>query len=759
MTQPRERALSIQALSQALDAPDAEERRQATTHLGELELRDALPLLMRALGDSDWRVRKEATIGARAFMPDRMLSAALIEALSQGENVGLRNAAVEVLASSGHATAVAVANAISSLDEVGRKLAVEALGRSRDQAALGPLEAALFDQDDNVRQAAVEAIASVGAVAGEPAHKLLLRCLRDEDRFIRLAALEGLNSLGVAISWTELSPLLADPTTRTAALLAAALAEHPQAPAALVRALVSLRGGAFAQTMTALARLAEGKLAFDVAAALRVQGPELIHKLGEMAKGAQGEPDHLRAAALVLSALVFAPGIAEVAVAALGEHSLANAASRALSMLGTTALAPLIERISSSAPTEEVVATQIRAASIDIAATIAHEQPDACHTELPLLLTALRLAARDREREVATNAVYALSHIGNEADLGLMAELLLNPDPSVASAAESALATLSNRCPEQAALLCKDLMQQAVPSLAATILLGALTYDDDAPKSARREHLAFLSNCAASGDARTRRAAITALARIGGPFAGDALTVALSDEDRDVQLEAARALGRVCADPNALLFFDSGPPSGPPSSDRIRKSATDMLDLLERSGDSDLVAAAVHALGDEMTTWSPASMPPSSSGKGSGRSASIFPADDLVTALAPLAAKAPSSVAIAAVDALSRAPIGTPGAMNALLSALGHPNPAVVKAAMLKLDVNDVTRDRIARCLEHLSHEIRGLAVEMLTGEGNAKIRRRFEETLRKEQHAEVREAIERALMLIPTSNGRGDSP
>ncbi len=757
MTLPRERASSIQALSSALEASDAEERRQATTHLGELELKDALPLLMRALGDSDWRVRKEATIGARAFMPDRTLAAALIEALSQGENVGLRNAAVEVLASSGHATALAVADAISSLDEVGRKLAVEALGRSRDQAALGPLEAALFDQDDNVRQAAVEAIASVGAVAGEPAHKLLLRCLRDEDRFIRLAALEGLNSLGVAISWTELSPLLADPTSRTAALLAAALAEHPQAPAALVRALTSLRGGAFAQTMTALARLAEGKLAFDVAAALRVQGQDLVHRLTEIASGAHDEPDHLRAAALILAALVFAPGIANVAMAALGEHTLSSAASRALSILGVTALPALIARIPVCEPSEEMFVTQIRAAAIEIAAAIVQEQADACHTELPLLLMALRLAARDREREVATNAVYALSHLGDETDLRLMADLLLTSDPSVASAAESTLASLANRFPDSAALLCKDLMQRAVPSLAATVLLGALTSDDEAPKSTRREHLAFLSNCAASGDARTRRAAISALARIGGPFAGDALTVALSDEDRDVQLEAARALGRVCADPNALRFFDSGPPSGPPSSDRHRTSATNMLDLLERSGDSDLVAAAVHALGDEMTTWSPASMPPSS-GKGAGR-ASMFAADDLVAALSPLAAKAPSSVAMAAVDALSRAPIGTPGAMKALLGALAHPNPAVVKAAMLKLDTNEVTSDRIARCLEHPSHEIRALAVEMLTGEGDAKIRRRLQDRLHKEQHAEVREAIERALMVLPKTHGGAESP
>lgn len=150
-------------------------------------------------------------------------------------------------------------------------------------------------------------------------------------------------------------------------------------------------------------------------------------------------------------------------------------------------------------------------------------------------------------------------------------------------------------------------------------------------------------------------------------------------------------------------------------------------------------------------------MPPSS-GKGAGR-ASMFAADDLVAALSPLAAKAPSSVAMAAVDALSRAPIGTPGAMKALLGALAHPNPAVVKAAMLKLDTNEFTMDRIARCLEHPSHEIRGLAVEMLTGEGDAKIRRRLQDRLRKEQHAEVREAIERALMVLPKTHGGAETP
>jgi len=322
----RERAGSASPIAAALLAGDAEQRRQATSHLAELELPEALPLLLRALGDADWRVRKEATIAARSFVPDRALISALITALGQGDNVGLRNAAVEVLAIAGHAAAPAIADAMSALDEVGRKLAVEALGRSRDEAALGPLEAALFDPDDNVRQAAVEAIATVGAVAGEPAHKILIRCLSDEDRFIRLTALEGLSSLGVAVPWRRLEPLLADPTSRTAALMAAALAEHPQAPSALAHALKHARGGSFAQTLSALAKLAEGPLSGAVGKAIRDQGPELLDRLTRIASGEGGEPEHLRASALILSALVACPGCVEAAILALVREPAAHEA-------------------------------------------------------------------------------------------------------------------------------------------------------------------------------------------------------------------------------------------------------------------------------------------------------------------------------------------------------------------------------------------------------------------------------------------------
>lgn len=763
MSPHRERAGHASSIATALESGDAEQRRQATSHLAELELYEALPLLLRALGDADWRVRKEATIAARSFVPDRALINALIAALDQGENVGLRNAAVEVLASSGHAAAAAIADAMSALDEVGRKLAVEALGRSRDQAVLGPLEAALFDPDDNVRQAAVEAIATVGGVAGEPAHKILIRCLSDEDRFIRLAALEGLSSLGVAVPWPRLEPLLADPTSRTAALMAAALAEHPQAPSALARALSTSRGGSFAQMLSALAKLSEGPLADAVAGAVRAEGPELLARLTRIASGEGGEPDHLRASALVLAALVSCPGSVETAILALSQPALAPSAQRALIQLGPAALPALIEHIAPPDPaildpslasplTDELTETQLRATAIDVAVAIVTELREAATPYIPHLLTSLRAATCDRDKDVVTGALYALAHFGFESDLALAAELTLSSDVSIASAAEAALTSLVTRHPVAARALAADSMRREAFWLPTAVILGVLGAAGEIEPSSLREAVGFLSNCAASGDARTRRAAVLSVSQIGGPLASDVLSHALADEERDVQIEAARALGRLCADPSASRFLDTNPPSGPPSSVKPRNVTTDVLELIGRSGDSDLVAAAVSALGDGITSWSPPSLPPSSN----GNRPSVLPPDDLIQALTPLAAKAPSSVAIAAVDAVSRAPLGTPGRMTALIGALSHANAAVTKAAMLKLEVTDVTAERIARCIEHPSHDVRLLAAERLAGVSYPGVRARLLKRAASEPEPEVREAIERALAAIDRRAGGG---
>ena len=85
----------------ALAAADPEERRRAVARIAELAPSARVAPLLSALGDGDWRVRKEA-IGLIAELgPEPELLGALIDVFEPGENVGLRNAAVEALGAFG----------------------------------------------------------------------------------------------------------------------------------------------------------------------------------------------------------------------------------------------------------------------------------------------------------------------------------------------------------------------------------------------------------------------------------------------------------------------------------------------------------------------------------------------------------------------------------------------------------------------------------------------------------------------------------
>src|SRR5262249_51460721 len=110
-------------IARALVSDDVEERRQATAELARLPLDEALPLLLVSLGDDDWRVRKEATYAARASGGAKPLVDALVGLFTGGENVGLRNAAVDVLADAGHTATIALSEVLPRLDADGRKLA------------------------------------------------------------------------------------------------------------------------------------------------------------------------------------------------------------------------------------------------------------------------------------------------------------------------------------------------------------------------------------------------------------------------------------------------------------------------------------------------------------------------------------------------------------------------------------------------------------------------------------------------------------
>jgi HEAT repeat protein len=723
-------AAAAATIERALGSEDAEERRQATAELGSVPIEAALPLLLAALGDEDWRVRKEATIAARAFASEQRLVDALVTVLGEGDNVGLRNAAVDVLAAAGRAATPALAAAFARLDADGRKLVVETLGKGRDPDAIEALEAALADTDDNVRQGAIEAVAGLGALAPDRVQAILLGRLDDADRVVRLAALTGLTQLEVAIPWARLAPLLDDPALRPAAIAAAALSESPEAAGALAGVLARAKGGAFDQALLALGRLSRGPLFESVHAAILAEGPDLGRRLVTAALPDGGGDDAIDRRIEALSLLAFAPsetpGLVDAAVAALGEDLLATSAQRALAALGEAALPEMLARLGSAA-----IAPEARAALADVIGDVARES-DRHRAEV---LDALRAAGRDPEWQVAVHAVIQVARLGGAGDLPLLAEHTLSETRPLAAAAERAFSQLAFDFPAAARALADRLAHDERTLLPAVIAVGAAACK---PPFEERDAL-FLANAATAGDPRVRRVAVDAVAEIRASFGAEfgsaleVLRIALTDEEHDVRLAAARALGKLCTAVD--------PPRG-----------SDVLDLVDRSGEPDLIAATVRAiglgLGHRHRMPGPGGVPP--------------PPDDLVPALGLFAGGAPAAVAIAAVEALADADLtGARSAIGALAAALDHPDEGVVRAALYKLagaaaaarPSADAALAALARGLAHPKPALRARAVELLADVRPEEVRRLLVPRLAVEADRRVVEAIQ-LVLASPASRG-----
>jgi HEAT repeat protein len=136
---------------------------------------EAIPPLLLSIGDESWPVRQAAAEALVAFRDETLLPA-LESALRDGENAGLRNAAMEIYVKTGPARRRA-ADAPGRRRRGGAQLRGGDAGRARERQAVEPLIAALGDEDVNVRHAAAASLGQVGDARAVPA---LVQVLKSE---------------------------------------------------------------------------------------------------------------------------------------------------------------------------------------------------------------------------------------------------------------------------------------------------------------------------------------------------------------------------------------------------------------------------------------------------------------------------------------------------------------------------------------------------------------------------------------------------
>lgn len=472
-----------------LRSEDAETRRLAVRDVPGSTVEGALELLVRALGDDNWRVRKEAAARVSAWPEAVAAIRLLLTALREEEDVGCRNAVVEALSAIGRPAVAPILGELAAGGEH-RKFLVDTLGAIGEDDSTSMLIRILADEDPNLRVAAAEALRHIGSADAKTA---LRSCLASSDRPLRLASLDGLAMLQATVPIAEITGSLEDPLLRKSALRLLGWSRDPGAAIALIAALSDDKRALHPVATVALATLIRnaddpgGEIERAVAA---IDGDAQLNVVGVLASD---DEVRRRAAATILGA----SGAAEFAstlARALVDPSMAEACATALAELGPDAVGPILE-VAADAEVE------LRSDLFDLLGQLQLGGSD---------VEAALLAGLDDEEPVAAAAARSLGLLAIGSAGARLGEALGDTHrPEVGSAAATALGRL-----------------------------GALGLVPAAAGMLRELGMA-------SEVAEVRAASSLALAETGAREAESALHTLLDDEEPYVRLAVIRALGAV----------------------------------------------------------------------------------------------------------------------------------------------------------------------------------------------------------------------
>ena len=176
---------------------DESVRRDAVMALGgelpELEREDAAHLLVTAIKDTSWRVRKASVETLLEHYDPQEYLAGMERFLYEGGNAGARNSAIEVFTRLGARATTHLVDAFETDNPNVRKFIVDIVGEVGDSSAAPMLIKALKDADENVKASAVE---HLGAMREPAVQEALLEIIDSGDLWTSYPAVEALGNVG-----------------------------------------------------------------------------------------------------------------------------------------------------------------------------------------------------------------------------------------------------------------------------------------------------------------------------------------------------------------------------------------------------------------------------------------------------------------------------------------------------------------------------------------------------------------------------------
>lgn len=539
----------LEHLSRKLESSDAEQRREAVIDLGQAG-REAVPLLLRALGDRDWRVRKTAVESLVALGGDDII-AGLVQRLSAEDNAGARNSAIEALVQIGSAAVGPLLPLLGTGDPDVRKFAVDILGDIRDSGAVPGLLERLKDADENVRVAAAEAL---GKLRDRRAVEALIACLSADDQsWLDYAAAEALGEIGDSRALGPLMAALERSSLREPVLESLGKIGNANTLPPLISGLADPLRIVREVSVVALAAVHRKSLPADreriVSAVRSGVVDSVLPLLEELIDTSGGE---LQKAAVAVLGWAGRPSAVPKLLSLLRSEEMEESVAQALRDTGPDAVLQLLDRLG-----DDNVLVR-RAAAMVLGELGRREAEDALIAMLDDENGHVRGAAADslgrfKSRKAAAPllrlledeyenvqecAIRALAAIGDESVLdGLLSDFTAR-DPGMRRNIVRLLGRFgTERASEALAFALKD----EEPDVRKAVVVSLDSVRDG--RALRPLLLAITDD-----DPEVRMLAAEALGKSGAAEAADALIPLLDDEDLWVRAAAARSLGRLGAE-------------------------------------------------------------------------------------------------------------------------------------------------------------------------------------------------------------------
>jgi HEAT repeat protein len=470
--------------------------------------------VLSALSDEDWRVRKEAVGIARQMSVDDAMLGRLIALLVQEEDVGARNAVVEVLSGAGDRALNALFERFETFEPGGRKIAVEVLGSSGTEPALDLLINALQDPDHNVRICAAEWL---GEFSQERSVVALRLCLGSPDKMLVLAALQSLDRIAAVVPWSELEPIAHQALFGSDLLMVLGRSGDPRAAALIAKKLGEEHSAARALEVL---HGASPRAAVAVQEALSDLEPRVLHRLAAASADLEPQDRHAATACVLWSrSITQMDTIIELAQI----ESLYPLLLSELESWGPPPLEALTERL-------PLLEGRRLASALGLVARLWPR--DITNDQRAIL--AFHLSSADTV--VATAAAGALARFGDPSVVERLTRLLYAEDERLSGAAGHALADIGRRFPAEVHAAVTGCELEGRAGVLLCRILEIVGGPQDTPR---------LTAALSSPSAELRRAVVCAFPSIAGRESIHILALAMTDEDLGVRMAAAASLSRV----------------------------------------------------------------------------------------------------------------------------------------------------------------------------------------------------------------------